>query len=149
MADQQAGWYPDPSGDAQRLRYWDGAKWTSDFSSSGTASGAQSYGMAQTHTMVEPVYYKYSEDGSGYAQPTVVVDNSKNQTLALVVFVFCVISLISCCWLIIPLAWMIPLTIMCWGVYKGTRPNTVALGVVTLIFISLVAGILLLIADKE
>jgi len=31
MAGQQAGWYPDPSGDASKLRYWDGAQWTSDF----------------------------------------------------------------------------------------------------------------------
>jgi len=32
MADQQAGWYPDPSGDASKLRYWDGMQWTGNFS---------------------------------------------------------------------------------------------------------------------
>lgn len=31
MAEQQEGWYPDPSGDASRLRYWDGVQWTSDY----------------------------------------------------------------------------------------------------------------------
>lgn len=31
MAEQQAGWYPDPSGDASKLRYWDGSQWTNDF----------------------------------------------------------------------------------------------------------------------
>jgi len=31
MSEQQAGWYPDPSGDASKLRYWDGTQWTSNF----------------------------------------------------------------------------------------------------------------------
>jgi len=31
MADQQAGWYPDPSGDASKLRYWDGMQWGNDY----------------------------------------------------------------------------------------------------------------------
>ncbi|MCL2807923.1 MAG: DUF2510 domain-containing protein [Coriobacteriia bacterium] len=31
MADQQAGWYSDPSGDVSKLRYWDGSQWTNDF----------------------------------------------------------------------------------------------------------------------
>jgi hypothetical protein len=29
-----AGWYPDPGGSSQQLRYWDGAVWTDDFRSS-------------------------------------------------------------------------------------------------------------------
>ena len=44
MAEQQAGWYPDPSGDASKLRYWDGNQWTNDFSDAG-----------QTAQPVEPV----------------------------------------------------------------------------------------------
>ena len=28
MSDQPAGWYPDPSGDQNLLRYWDGAQWS-------------------------------------------------------------------------------------------------------------------------
>ena len=33
MADNQtpAGWYPDPSGDATKMRYWDGNNWTDDY----------------------------------------------------------------------------------------------------------------------
>ena len=32
MTDQPvAGWYPDPSGDPSKLRYWDGMQWTNDF----------------------------------------------------------------------------------------------------------------------
>ncbi|MCL2529554.1 MAG: DUF4190 domain-containing protein [Coriobacteriia bacterium] len=33
MSEQQAGWYPDPAGDATKLRYWDGTNWTNDFNS--------------------------------------------------------------------------------------------------------------------
>ena len=28
MSDNPAGWYPDPSGDPNLLRYWDGSQWT-------------------------------------------------------------------------------------------------------------------------
>uniref|UniRef100_UPI0033B55AD9 DUF2510 domain-containing protein n=1 Tax=uncultured Dubosiella sp. TaxID=1937011 RepID=UPI0033B55AD9 len=27
----EAGWYPDPMGDAMKLRYWDGAAWTDHY----------------------------------------------------------------------------------------------------------------------
>ena len=37
MADQQAGWYPDPLGDASKLRYWDGTQWTNDFTEAAAA----------------------------------------------------------------------------------------------------------------
>lgn len=41
MADQQAGWYPDPSGDASKLRYWDGTQWTNDFTDAQQAAPSQ------------------------------------------------------------------------------------------------------------
>jgi len=31
MSDQQAGWYPDPADEINKLRYWDGTQWTNDF----------------------------------------------------------------------------------------------------------------------
>ena len=46
-------------------------------------------------------------------------------------------------------AWMIPMTVISWGIYKGTRANTVAFGVCTLIFVDLISGILLLISHKD
>ena len=36
--------------------------------------------------------------------------------------------------LLIPLAWMIPMTVHAYKIYKGRKPNTVAFGVCTLIF---------------
>ena len=38
MTDQQTGWYPDPSGDVTKLRFWDGTQWTNDFTDSGVAA---------------------------------------------------------------------------------------------------------------
>lgn len=112
--------------------------------------------------------YTQSQDGAytpGYQQPTYqqayqqpvapgelmplypMTDTDRN--LRLVAFVFCVLSLVSAGWLIIPLAWMIPMAVISWGIYKGQKPNTVAFGVCMLIFCSLVAGILLLCSRKD
>lgn len=91
-----------------------------------------------------------------YAQPVApaaptalypMTDTDRN--LRLVAFIFCILSLVGSCWLIVPLAWMIPMSVISWGIYKGTKANTVAFGVCTLIFCSLVAGILLLCSNKD
>ncbi len=57
MADQQAGWYPDPSGDASKLRYWDGTQWTNDFTDAANAvqPEAQPDDSAQPSQPVQPV----------------------------------------------------------------------------------------------
>ena len=52
-----------------------------------------------------------------------------DRTLRLVAFIFVILSLVGSCWLIIPLAWMIPMAVISWGIYKGTKANTVAFGV--------------------
>ena len=77
-----------------------------------------------------------------------IADNN-DKNLRLVAFIFNLVSTISVGWAIIPLAWMIPMTVISWGIYKGTKRNTVAFGVCTLIFVSLVAGILLLVSKKD
>lgn len=94
----------------------------------------------------------YQQQAYAYAQPfgTAVYPMSEtDKTLRLIAFILNLISLIAVCWAIIPLAWMIPMCVRSWGIYKGTKPNTVAFGVCTLIFLSLVAGILLLISKKD
>jgi len=75
--------------------------------------------------------------------------SSSDQTLCLVAFIFNVISCVGFGWLLIPLAWMIPMTVISWGIYKGTKRNTTAFGVCTLLFVDLVAGICLLVAQKD
>ena len=74
-------------------------------------------------------------------------DNDKN--LRLVAYIFNLISTILFGWTLIPLAWMIPMTVISYGIYKGTKKNTTAFGVCTLLFVSLVGGILLLVAKKD
>lgn len=77
----------------------------------------------------------------------IIEDNDK--TLKLAAFILNVVSTAGFAVFLIPLAWMIPMTIISYGIYKGTKKNTVAFGVCTLIFVSLVAGILLLVSKKD
>lgn len=156
MAEHQAGWYPDPSGDATKLRYWDGAQWTDDYAAAQpqpAANAAEATGAPaaqQPYAQAASAQTPYAQ--ATYAQPTYVQTepmSSTDQTLRLVAFILCVISAVCVCWAIIPLAWMIPMCVRSWGIYKGTKPNTTAFGVCTLIFVSLVAGILLLVSKKD
>ena len=72
-----------------------------------------------------------------------------DKTLKLVAFILNLVSTIGVGWTLIPLAWMIPMTIRSYGIYKGTKENTTTFAVCTLIFVSLVGGILLLVAKKD
>ena len=72
-----------------------------------------------------------------------------DRTLRMIAFILNMVSLAVSAILIVPLAWMIPMCITSWRIYKGTRPNTVAFGVCTLIFLSLFGGILLLLSKKD
>ena len=78
-----------------------------------------------------------------------VAMKDSDKTLRLVAFILNLISTISVGWAIIPLAWMIPMTVISWGIYKGEKRNTVAFGVCTLIFVNLISGILLLVSSKD
>lgn len=167
MTNAQPGWYPDPAGDTGKLRYWDGTQWTDHLAEPQPAPGAaQSSGPSfvtpprpttppsyTTASFVGAVPYDASaSSGPVYASGTVEAPYApaeEDRTLRLVAFVFAVLCTVSVCWAIIPLAWMIPMTVRCWGIYKGTKPNTTAFGVCTLIFLSLVGGILLLVSKKD
>lgn len=146
MAGSEAGWYPDPSGDPSKLRFWNGAQWTDGCAPAqpGRPSAAQ------------PGAYGYQPGGQyGYGQgyyhgPAArPVMDSNDQTLRMVAFIFCIFSMLTVGWTLIPLAWMIPMSVHCWGIYKGTKANTVAFGVCTLLFVNFVAGILLLVSKKD
>ena len=116
------------------------------------AQAQQPYGAGQGY---DP-YQAQQAYQQVYAQPVApaapaalypMTDTDRN--LRFVAFIFCILSLVGSCWLIIPLAWMIPMSVISWGIYKGTKANTVAFDVCTLIFCSLVAGILLLCSNKD
>lgn len=58
-----------------------------------------------------------------------------------------IMPVFSLFWLI-PLIWWIPMTVHTYKIYKGSKPNTVAFGVCTILFLNLVSGILLLCSTK-
>ncbi|MBV7390341.1 MULTISPECIES: hypothetical protein [Enterococcus] len=75
--------------------------------------------------------------------------DQEGDTMLLIAFIFNILTTIGCAWLLIPLAWMIPMTITSWRAYKGVRPNTTALGVCTLLFVNIISGILMLVGPKN
>lgn len=83
------------------------------------------------------------------AQAATYPMTKQDETLRLINFILCILSCIAICWAVIPLAWTIPMTVHSWGIYKGTKPNTTAFGVCTLIFVNTIGGILLLISNKD
>ena len=103
-----------------------------------------------TYEQPQPAYQQvYAQPVAPAAPTTLYPMTDTDRNLRLVAFIFCILSLVGSCWLIIPLAWMIHMSVISWGIYKGTKANTVAFGVCTLIFCSLVAGILLLCSNKD
>ena len=116
-----------------------------------SADGAQpGYEAQQPYGYQPPAYQQAYQQPVAPMQPAPVypmTDTDRN--LRLVAFIFCILSLVGSAILIIPLAWMIPMCVISWGIYKGTKANTVAFDVCTLIFCSLVAGILLLCSNKD
>lgn len=87
--------------------------------------------------------------GAQSAQQPYYPMTQNDNTLRLIGFILNIISCVAVCYLIIPLAWMIPMTVISYGIYKGTKPNTVAFGVCTLLFLNIVSGILLLCSTKN
>ncbi|WP_251839529.1 DUF2510 domain-containing protein [Oceanitalea stevensii] len=67
MSNPIAGWYPDPSGDQSKLRYWDGTSWTEHFAPAQGA--AQQAGDPGTSGGVQPTGQPTAADSYG-AQPT-------------------------------------------------------------------------------
>ncbi len=148
MANPAAGWYPDPAGDQTKLRWWDGNQWTENYTNY-TPQPAQNASVVPAQPAQQPAVQAQPAQQPAYATTTATAADSNSKTLFLVAFIFCIISTVATCWLLIPLAWMIPMSVHCWGIYKGTKKNTTAFGVCTLIFVNLVAGILLLVAPKD
>ncbi|KAB8289468.1 hypothetical protein DSM100688_0548 [Bifidobacterium ramosum] len=153
MAEYQPGWYPDPSGDPTRLRWWDGTQWTESVmptSQQDPNANPNPYASQQYQAPYQqPQYANY-----GYAQPTYAADGTylmteTDRNLRLAAFVLNVIGCVAWCWTIVALAWMIPMTVRSWRIYQGTSPNTTTFAVCTLIFANQIAGILLLISKKD
>ena len=70
--------------------------------------------------------------------------SSTSSALATVVKVFLIISCIAQGWLIIPLAWCLPITISIFNSLKSGKTIGTGLKVCTLLFVNTIAGICLL-----
>lgn len=80
------------------------------------------------------------------AQPAQTVQTEKKFTgLQTVAFVFMILSTIAMGWTLIPLAWCIPMTVSYYNCIKQGRPVGMGLKVCTLLFVSLISGILMLV----
>ncbi len=118
------------------------------------ASASEPY--AQQQAAPQPPYTQqqpyagqpYTAPAYATAGPVYTMSDS-DSTLRLIAFIFNVLSTIVGAAFILPLAWMIPMTVHSWGIYKGTKANTVAFGVCTLLFLDFVSGILLLVSKKD
>lgn len=146
----QPGWYPDPSGDQTRLRWWDGTQWTDDYAPAQQATPQSApYAQNPYGANANGPYAQQGTPGQQtfYGQASYLTDTDRNLRLA--AFVLNLLSTIGTGVLLIPLAWMVPMTVHSWRLYKGERPNTTAFAVCDLIFCSVIAGVLLLISQKE
>lgn len=153
MAEAKPGWYPDPSGDKTKLRFWDGSQWTEQFmdapgAQQAAAANACAPNTAASNASTSPAPQPVAYNTTTVFQPASQM-SSTDSTLRLIAFIFNLISTICLSFFIITLAWMIPMTVYSWKIYKGTRPNTVAFGVCNLIFLDMVGGILLLCSTKD
>ena len=114
---------------------------------------------SQNAAPVSPEYeapvYEYGQPASAAQQPQaepyiVLYPHSSNDvTLLKVAFAFQIVNTVLCCWMIIPLAWMIPMCVIGYKMMNGQKANTVAWGVCNLIFVSVISGILYLVASKD
>lgn len=76
-----------------------------------------------------------------YAQP---VQNAYSDGLATAAKVFLIIGCVFQGWLLLPLAWMLPITITIFGKMKRNEPIGTGLKVCALLFVNLLGGIFLL-----
>ncbi len=73
-----------------------------------------------------------------------VVNDDGKETIRLIARVFMIISCVTVGWSLIPLIWMIPMTVSYWKACEQKRDVSVAFKICTLIFVNTIAGILML-----
>ncbi len=76
-----------------------------------------------------------------------VADNSS--TLKTIAKILMLITCIVTAWALIPLCWTIPMTVKYWNDVKYNRPTSTAFKVCSLLFVSMIAGILMLCDNSD
>ena len=117
-----------------------------------TRAAVPSAEFAQSYNAATPGMATYPSAPAEqlYLYPDAVYPmTQRDRNFRQIAFIFNVISCVSAGIFILPLAWMIPMTVISWGIYKGTRKCTTAFAVCNLIFTNLVSGILYLCGQHE
>lgn len=73
----------------------------------------------------------------------------KDDTMKMVIKVFLILGCISLGWMLLPLAWCIPITVSVFNKMEREEPVGTGLKICVLLFVSLVAGICLLCMDEN
>ena len=79
----------------------------------------------------------------------VVAQKQEDDTMSTVIKIFLILGCISQGWLLIPLAWCIPITVSIFHAMRDKRHISTGMKICTLLFVNLVAGICLLCADDN
>ena len=80
-----------------------------------------------------------------------VVDNNslkRNETISQIGLIFCIINTVVAGFCLIPLIWMLPMTLSINRSLQENKPISIAMKVCTCLFVSLIGGFLLLIGDE-
>jgi hypothetical protein len=73
----------------------------------------------------------------------------KDDTMETVVKIFLIMGCISQGWLLLPLAWCLPITISVFNSFRDKKPIGTGMKVCTLLFVNLIAGICLLCMNDD
>lgn len=78
-----------------------------------------------------------------------IVPKNTDNTMQTVVKVFLILGCIAQGWMLVPLAWCLPITISIFNSFRDQKPIGTGMKVCTLLFVSLIAGILLLCMNES
>ena len=70
--------------------------------------------------------------------------SNENDTMHTIIKVFLILGCVSQGWLLLPLAWCIPITVSIFKAIREKRPISTGMKICTLLFVNLIAGICLL-----
>lgn len=79
----------------------------------------------------------------------IVRPTESDNTMSTVIKVMLIIGCIAQGWLILPLAWCIPITVSVFNSIRDRRPIRTGMAVCTLLFVNLIAGICILCMEEN
>ncbi|MDR2957174.1 MAG: DUF2510 domain-containing protein [Coriobacteriales bacterium] len=109
MSGTPAGWYPDPSGDQTKIRYWDGNQWTDQFQDNPnvmisqepafTAAPEPTYDQGQATYPTATPDPRAQKNYQGAYQTVQPVPAKDNSSLAIVGLVLGIVGLVGGCFI--------------------------------------------------